>query len=86
MPHILRPTSTIPHRSLTDIQLDNIRTCLAPALTLLNELNDAFGSPFVQSIANTILSLVNVLPVVIFSKLDDIGTNLDVIEHQKKKN
>ncbi|KAJ7812614.1 hypothetical protein B0H14DRAFT_2605609 [Mycena olivaceomarginata] len=68
------------HRSLTDIQLDNIRTCLAPALTLLNELNDAFDPPFVQSIANTILSLVNVLPNIKQNKNECIQL-MDNIHH-----
>ncbi|KAJ7349742.1 hypothetical protein DFH08DRAFT_997021 [Mycena albidolilacea] len=43
----------------TEICLNNIKGCLTPALTLLKELNDAFGPPFIQSIANTIESLID---------------------------
>ncbi|KAF8209237.1 hypothetical protein K438DRAFT_1960963 [Mycena galopus ATCC 62051] len=41
--------------------LDHITTCLTLALLLLNELNDAFGPPFVQSIVNTVQSLINLV-------------------------
>ncbi|KAJ7802595.1 hypothetical protein B0H14DRAFT_3154939 [Mycena olivaceomarginata] len=44
---------------LTEIRVTNIIECLTPALTLLKELNDAFGPPFIQSIANTIESLIS---------------------------
>ncbi|KAJ7689368.1 hypothetical protein B0H14DRAFT_3176031 [Mycena olivaceomarginata] len=44
--------------TLTEIRVTNIIECLTPALTLLKELNDAFGPPFIQSIANTIESLI----------------------------
>ncbi|KAF8164615.1 hypothetical protein K438DRAFT_1857718 [Mycena galopus ATCC 62051] len=43
------------------MRLDNTIACLTPALLLLTELKDAFGPPFVQSIANTIQSLINVV-------------------------
>ncbi|KAF8209225.1 hypothetical protein K438DRAFT_1754264 [Mycena galopus ATCC 62051] len=48
-------------RQLTDAKahLNHITTCLTLALPLLTELNDAFGPPFVQSIVNTIHSLIN---------------------------
>ncbi|KAJ7302385.1 hypothetical protein DFH08DRAFT_826711 [Mycena albidolilacea] len=45
--------------TVTEIHLDNITACLTPALTLLNELNNAFSPPFLQSISNTIRSLIN---------------------------
>ncbi|KAF8209132.1 hypothetical protein K438DRAFT_1811808 [Mycena galopus ATCC 62051] len=41
--------------------LNHITTCLKLALPLLTELNDAFGPPFVQSIVNTIQSLINLV-------------------------
>ncbi|KAF8164575.1 hypothetical protein K438DRAFT_265555 [Mycena galopus ATCC 62051] len=44
-----------------EIHLNNITACLTLTLLLLTELNDAFGSPFVQSIANTIQSLINLV-------------------------
>ncbi|KAF8171432.1 hypothetical protein K438DRAFT_1773270 [Mycena galopus ATCC 62051] len=58
----LIPTTTMP-RQLTDAKahLDHITTCLTLALPLLKELNDAFGPPFVQSIVNTIQSLINLV-------------------------
>ncbi|KAJ7846198.1 hypothetical protein B0H14DRAFT_3681498 [Mycena olivaceomarginata] len=45
----------------TEIRLNNIKGCLTPALTLLKELNDAFGPPFIQPIANTIESLIDMV-------------------------
>ncbi|KAJ7719456.1 hypothetical protein B0H14DRAFT_3170635, partial [Mycena olivaceomarginata] len=47
--------------TVTEIRLDNIKGCLTPALTLLKELNDAFGPPFIQPIANTIESLIDMV-------------------------
>ncbi|KAJ7895133.1 hypothetical protein B0H14DRAFT_3426278 [Mycena olivaceomarginata] len=45
----------------TAIRLNNIKGCLTPTLTLLKELNDAFGPPFIQPIANTIESLLDMI-------------------------
>ncbi|KAJ7449159.1 hypothetical protein FB451DRAFT_1531386 [Mycena latifolia] len=47
-----------PHPTVADICLNNTIICLAPVITLLNELSDAFGTPFVPAIANTTLSLI----------------------------
>ncbi|KAJ7796123.1 P-loop containing nucleoside triphosphate hydrolase protein, partial [Mycena olivaceomarginata] len=47
--------------TVTEIRLNNIKGCLTPALTLLKELNDAFGPPFIQPIANTIESLIDMV-------------------------
>ncbi|KAF8140873.1 hypothetical protein K438DRAFT_1785334 [Mycena galopus ATCC 62051] len=44
-----------------EIRIENIMTSLTPAMLLLTELNDAFGPPFVQSIANTIQSLISMV-------------------------
>jgi hypothetical protein len=56
--------SKMPHQpTLTEIRITNINTCLTPALTLLNELNDAFGPPFVHLISNTILALISAVQV-----------------------
>jgi hypothetical protein len=49
----------------TEIRLDNITACLTCALTLLNELNDAFAPAFVQTISNTTLSLITVVQVIV---------------------
>jgi hypothetical protein len=50
--------------SVTEIRLENITACLAPAVTLLNELNDAFGPSFVQAISNTVQSLISAVQVI----------------------
>ncbi|KAJ7838033.1 hypothetical protein B0H14DRAFT_3141268 [Mycena olivaceomarginata] len=47
--------------TVTEIRLNNIKGCLTPALTLLKELNDAFGPPFIQPIANTIECLIDMV-------------------------
>ncbi|KAJ7023859.1 hypothetical protein C8F04DRAFT_1270925 [Mycena alexandri] len=44
--------------TVTEIRLTNITACLTPALTLLNELNDAFGPLFIQPISNTVVSVM----------------------------
>ncbi|KAJ7482419.1 hypothetical protein FB451DRAFT_1364518 [Mycena latifolia] len=48
----------LPQPTVAEIRLNNIITCLAPVITLLNELSDAFGTPFVPAISNTTLSLM----------------------------
>ncbi|KAJ7479093.1 hypothetical protein FB451DRAFT_1365656 [Mycena latifolia] len=47
-----------PQPTVADIRLNITITCLAPVITLLNELTDAFGTPFVPAISNTTLSLI----------------------------
>jgi hypothetical protein len=47
----------------TEIRVTNIVQCLTPALTLLKDLDDAFGPPFIQPIANTIESLITMAQV-----------------------
>jgi hypothetical protein len=44
-------------------RLNNAASGLEPALALLKELNDAFGSPFLQPIANTIETLIKMAQV-----------------------
>ncbi|KAJ7463345.1 hypothetical protein FB451DRAFT_1494414 [Mycena latifolia] len=44
--------------SVAEIRLTNTIACLTPAIALLNELSDSFGTPFVPAISNTILSLI----------------------------
>jgi hypothetical protein len=58
-PHLKMPRQS----TITEIRLNNIKGCLTPALTLLKELNDAFGPPFIQPIANTIESLIDMVQV-----------------------
>ncbi|KAF8203521.1 hypothetical protein K438DRAFT_1932550 [Mycena galopus ATCC 62051] len=45
--------------TVDEIRLSNITTCLKLTLPLLDELNDAFGPPFVQPISNTIQGLID---------------------------
>ncbi|KAF8164586.1 hypothetical protein K438DRAFT_1984516 [Mycena galopus ATCC 62051] len=52
------------------IRIDNITACLTPALLLLTEFNDVFGPPFVQSIANTIQSLIGMVQNVKRNKIE----------------
>ncbi|KAF8143234.1 hypothetical protein K438DRAFT_1783904 [Mycena galopus ATCC 62051] len=52
-----------------EIRINNITASLTPALLLLTELNDAFGPLFVQSIANTIQGLINMVQVCFASLL-----------------
>jgi hypothetical protein len=59
IPHLKMPRQP----SITKNRLDNAAACLAPALALLKELNDAFGPPFVQPIANTIETLISMAQV-----------------------
>ncbi|KAF8180305.1 hypothetical protein K438DRAFT_1768539 [Mycena galopus ATCC 62051] len=54
--------------------------CLRLALPLLNELNDAFGPPFIQSISNTIEALLDLVKNVKRNK-DDCAQLMDNI-HQ----
>ncbi|KAF8190684.1 hypothetical protein K438DRAFT_2141114 [Mycena galopus ATCC 62051] len=56
------PDSTMPRQLTTsESRIENITACLGLALPLLNELNDAFGPPFVQSISNTMEALIHLL-------------------------
>ncbi|KAJ7478443.1 hypothetical protein FB451DRAFT_1453017 [Mycena latifolia] len=61
-----------PQSTVTDIRLNNTITCLAPVITLLNELSDAFGTPFVPAISNTTLSLITAMQNVKRNKEDCI--------------
>ncbi|KAJ7174629.1 hypothetical protein C8R46DRAFT_1081438, partial [Mycena filopes] len=45
-------------RTTTGIRIDNITAYLTPALALLDQLNDAFGLPYVQPIIRTIQTLI----------------------------
>ncbi|KAF7362623.1 hypothetical protein MVEN_00611300 [Mycena venus] len=44
--------------NLTDIRWTNIKTRLTPAVTLLNDLHDAFSTPFILAISNSTLALI----------------------------
>ncbi|KAJ7445458.1 hypothetical protein FB451DRAFT_1412733 [Mycena latifolia] len=61
-----------PQPTVTEIRLNNTITCLAPVITLLNELSDAFGTPFVPAISNTTLSLITAVQDVKKNKEDRI--------------
>ncbi|KAJ6451071.1 hypothetical protein C8R45DRAFT_946470 [Mycena sanguinolenta] len=49
--------------TVTEIRLENLASCLAPIVTVLNELHDAFGSPFVQPISDRVASLIKLVQV-----------------------
>ncbi|KAJ7472960.1 hypothetical protein B0H11DRAFT_2195851 [Mycena galericulata] len=52
----------MPHQpTITETRINNIIIGLKPAVTLLNEIHDAFGTPFVQAISNTTLSLITII-------------------------
>ncbi|KAJ7886832.1 hypothetical protein B0H14DRAFT_1295912 [Mycena olivaceomarginata] len=52
----------MPHRpTVADVRLDKIIGLLTPTLTLLRELNDAFGPPFIQTISSTVEALINMV-------------------------
>jgi hypothetical protein len=53
----------MPQPKATDTRLQNLISSLPPAVTLLNELHDGFGTPFVPMISNTILSLIAAVQV-----------------------
>ncbi|KAJ7131299.1 hypothetical protein C8R44DRAFT_731537 [Mycena epipterygia] len=50
--------------TIINIQLNNIISCLTPAIDTLNELHDGFGTPFVQATSNTTLSLISMVQVI----------------------
>jgi hypothetical protein len=58
-PHLKMPRQS----TVTEIHLNDIKGCLTPALTLLKELNDVFCPPFIQCIANTTETLINMVQV-----------------------
>jgi hypothetical protein len=47
----------------TGHRLNDIAACLAPALELLKDLDNAFGPPYVHPITNTVEALINVTQV-----------------------
>jgi hypothetical protein len=46
-----------------EISMNYIIACLTPAVTLLNELHDTFGTPFLLAICSTTLSLISAVQV-----------------------
>ncbi|KAJ7103918.1 hypothetical protein C8R44DRAFT_858957, partial [Mycena epipterygia] len=52
----------MPHQpTVTEIRVNGIIACLIPMVTLLDQLIDAFGTPFVKAISSTTLSLINLV-------------------------
>ncbi|KAJ7723579.1 hypothetical protein B0H16DRAFT_1737204 [Mycena metata] len=47
--------------TVAEFRLDNIVNCLRPAVTMLNNLHDTFGTPFALAISHTTLALVESL-------------------------
>ncbi|KAJ7366052.1 hypothetical protein DFH08DRAFT_948115 [Mycena albidolilacea] len=48
----------MPRQPTAEIRLRNVIECLERLVPFLNELNFAFGTPFLIAISNTILSLI----------------------------
>jgi hypothetical protein len=56
-----------PHQlTVTEARLNTITAYLTPAVKLLDDINDAFGSSFLQPISKTTLSLILEMQVIIF--------------------
>ncbi|KAJ7119692.1 hypothetical protein C8R44DRAFT_853775 [Mycena epipterygia] len=47
--------------TITNIRLNDIIACLTPAVALLDKVNGAFDTPFIQAISNTALALITAL-------------------------
>ncbi|KAJ7472977.1 hypothetical protein B0H11DRAFT_2236857 [Mycena galericulata] len=47
--------------TVTETRINNVVTSLKPAVTLLTEIHDAFGTPFVQAISNTTLASITII-------------------------
>ncbi|KAJ7111248.1 hypothetical protein C8R44DRAFT_883073 [Mycena epipterygia] len=58
----------MPDSKATDKRLQNLISYLTPAVTLLNELHDGFGTPFIPVISNTTLSLIAALQTMKWNK------------------
>ncbi|KAJ7807775.1 hypothetical protein B0H14DRAFT_2597435 [Mycena olivaceomarginata] len=58
----------MPQPAVTQFRLEKIIASLGPTVTLLKDLNDAFGPPFVQPIINIIEASVNVVQNVKWNK------------------
>ncbi|KAJ7816671.1 hypothetical protein B0H14DRAFT_2602475 [Mycena olivaceomarginata] len=50
-----------PRHSAIEPRLNTVTTWLTPAIALLNDLHDGFGTPFLQTISSISLSLINVV-------------------------
>ncbi|KAJ7472861.1 P-loop containing nucleoside triphosphate hydrolase protein [Mycena galericulata] len=44
--------------TVTETRVNNVIACLKPAIPLLNDVHDAYGTPFVQAILNTSVALI----------------------------
>ena len=54
----------MPHQpTIVDSRFVIIVACLEPAIELMDEIDDAFGTPFTLAIANTTSSLVTAVQV-----------------------
>ena len=78
------PSFAMPHQStVTKICLENLADSLAPIVTVLNELNDAFSPPFVQPISNTVASVLKLVQVQRHA-VNTLVTHLIMPEYQAK--
>jgi hypothetical protein len=74
------------HTSTPEAQLSSILACLTPTVTLLNELSDGLGTPFIQAISNTTVSLISAVQVSA-AIVHLTSANLrDCLDREKKQN
>ncbi|KAJ7133282.1 hypothetical protein C8R44DRAFT_849434 [Mycena epipterygia] len=73
-----------PKTALTQIRLDSIVACLTPILSLLNDISDAFGTPFIPAIAKTTLSLMTLAQVIY--NYHNLGSQFYPLLQNVKKN
>jgi hypothetical protein len=76
----------MPGQPTAETRLKKIAAYLTPAVTLLNELNDAFGSSFVHQISQTTLSVINAMEVsnFILRVLGDDSPNYPECEEEQR--
>ncbi|KAJ7083747.1 hypothetical protein C8R44DRAFT_753318 [Mycena epipterygia] len=64
----------MPHQNnATKTHLDDIIACLTPTVALLNEVTDAFGTPFMRAISSTTVSLITAMQNVRSNRDECIG-------------
>ena len=70
-------TCKMPHQHPADICFKTVIACLGPALDLMDEINDALGTPFVEAISNTIKFLITTIEVIYSIEFDSIWSEMD---------
>jgi hypothetical protein len=70
------------HSSITQIRLDNIKTCLNDAVTTVDVLSKNLKTPFLEPIVNTMWSILGTVQVIV---LGHLGAMELTNTHQKIK-